>query len=236
MTVIDGTPIKGVIFDLDGTLYYLRRTRVRLTLRLWRSLGVVMHVGKAREAIRSRSFPDGASLRAAFGEELGRRAGLPAQEASRWYDEVFFGTFIDLLDRKARPRDRLLPFLGDLRSKGVKIAVVSDLGHVDVRLRTLGIPPEAFDVTLCAESFGELKPSPMAFLSVAEQWGIDPSEVIVVGDRVDRDAFAARAAAMQCIMLDNHAPLYGHRREHDETLYSWKEASRAITARTGISP
>lgn len=232
--MIGDAPIKGVIFDLDGTLYYLRKTRVRLTLILWRWIGVVRHVGSARSAVRNKSYRDRTALRTAFAKELGRRAKMSTEDAGRWYDEVFFRTFIDLLDKKAKPRPELLPFLGRLRSIGVKLAVVSDLGQVDERLKVLGIPPEAFDVTLCSEASGELKPSPTSFLNVAQQWGIDPRNIVVVGDRVDRDALAASAAAMQCVIVDNHAPTVGHRRVGAETLLSWTEVSRAIAVGTGL--
>lgn len=232
--MIESAPIKGVIFDLDGTLYYLRKTRVRLTISLWRWIGVIRHVGSARSAVRHKTYRDKSALQTAFAEELGRRAKMSAEEAGRWYEEVFFKTFVELLDRKAKPRPGLLPFLGELKSRGVKLAVVSDLGRVDERLKVLGISPEAFDVTLCSEACGELKPSPTSFLSVAQQWGIDPRNIVVVGDRVDRDAHAATAAAMQCIIIDNHAPTRGHRRVGSESLLSWNDASRAIVAGVGI--
>ncbi len=228
-------PFQGVIFDLDGTLYYLRKTRMRLTIALWRSIMVLRHMSSARAAIRRKAYPDEESLKEAFAVELGQRAQIPTAEAARWYDEVFFSAFIKLLADQATPRPGLLSLLSELRSDGLRLAVVSDIGCVEERLRVLGIPPELFDVVKCAEACGELKPSPRSLLMVAQKWHLDPKTIVVVGDRVDRDALAAKAAGMQSIMIDNHAPLFGTRTIRVRQLggvplLCWKKASATIAA------
>jgi len=46
-----------------------------------------------------------------------------------------------------------------------------------------------------------LKPSPRGFLRAAERWQIDPSEILVVGDRAEVDAQGAVAAGMPCVII-----------------------------------
>lgn len=226
--------LRGVIFDLDGTLYHLRQTRAQMTLRLLPQVGVLRYLDGARRAVRAKTFDGPEALSQAFAEELGRRAGISAERADRFYREHFLPTFIELLDRRAVPRPGLFPMLGRLREAGVKLGVVSDIGLVSERLQAIGIPPQAFDDLLSAEETGELKPSPRALLTLAERWQLDPDQVIVVGDRVDRDAPAASAAGMPSIVIDNHALPLGRRRKGGITLVSWKDATRTIADRTGL--
>jgi HAD superfamily hydrolase (TIGR01509 family) len=228
-------PIEGVVFDLDGTLYHLPMARVRLSVRLWRSIGLLKQYEPARRSLRGRSFPDAARLGEAFARELGRLASVAPEQAARWFDEVFFEAFIDLLRSSARPRPGLLPLLSRLRSRGVKLAVLTDVGRVEDRLRALGIPAAAFDVLMCSEACGELKPSPRALLLVAERMGLDPSRVLVVGDRADLDGRAAQAAATDCLIIDDRPRLL-RRAGDDARRLAWPAVIETIVARTRISP
>jgi HAD superfamily hydrolase (TIGR01549 family) len=235
VSVASSERIEGIIFDLDGTLYHLTMSRILLSFRLWRSIPLLRQYGAARAALRGRTFPDAPSLADAFARELGRRANIAPDEAARWFDQVFFEEFIALLRRRARPRVGLLDLLGKLRAVGVKLAVVSDLSRVDDRLRALGLPPEKFDVLMCSEGCGELKPSPRAFLTAAQQLGLDPSTMLVVGDRVDLDGHAAQAAKMDYLIIDNRPRLVRRLAARDRHV-AWPEVVEAIAARTGLRP
>jgi len=58
---------------------------------------------------------------------------------------------------------------------------------------------------LCAADpeVGRFKPDPRGFLAAAARWQLDPSEVLVVGDRPDADAAGAAAAGMPCVIVGN---------------------------------
>lgn len=226
--------IKGIIFDLDGTLYHLPLSRVLLSFRLWRSIQVLRQYNLARAALRGRTFPDAESLADAFARELGRLANVAPAQAARWFGQVFLEEFIALLRERARPRRGLLELLGELRAAGVKLAVVSDLGRVEDRLRALGIPLETFDVLMCSEGCGELKPSPRALLTAAQQIGLDPSTVLVIGDRADLDGRAARAAKMDYLIIDNRPRLFRSAAAGDWHR-DWPAVVETIVARTGLS-
>jgi HAD superfamily hydrolase (TIGR01509 family) len=226
--------ITGVIFDLDGTLYRLRKTKVRLTLLLWRTIPVLRHLGGARRAIRDSLYENKESLDDAFFEALGQMSHISAERAATWYHDEFMRAFVGLLERNAYARPGLLQLLERLRRAGVKLAVVSDIGRVEDRLRAIGVPPEIFDALLAAEDVGALKPSPRSLLTVAERWGLDPSEILVVGDRLDRDAEAAKAAGMSTLIVDGRAPSAGRRHETGATLMPWKDMTRAIASRAGL--
>jgi putative hydrolase of the HAD superfamily len=48
------------------------------------------------------------------------------------------------------------------------------------------------------------KPAPAAFRSACERVGREPRDVIYVGDNLETDALAARAAGLQGVWLDRH--------------------------------
>ena len=85
--------------------------------------------------------------------------------------------------------------------RGIKVGVFSDYPP-ELKLDALGIGGR-FSVVLCSTDpeVGMFKPHPRGFLVAAARWQIDPSEVLVVGDRPDTDAAGAVAAGMPCVIV-----------------------------------
>ena len=188
--------IQGIIFDLDGTLYQMKFMKIKMSLRLIGSLGFLRHLNASRTAVRQKEFNGRAELLSAFYGELATRAGRTVQQSKSWYENDFYQAFIRVLNRTARPRSGLLEMLGKLRADGMKLAVVSDFGRIPERLAALGINPELFDMLKSSEDCGALKPAPESFLCVARDWNLAPEQILVVGDRADRDGLGARHAGM----------------------------------------
>lgn len=187
---------RGVAFDLDGTLYRLSWMRSRMAWRLRRELRLLRRFSAARRALRGREFGDAAALRRAFGLELGDRARVEPSLAEAWYRERFLPQFVRLLADQARARPGLQPLLERLRSRGVRLGVVSDHPLIDERLAAIGLEAELFDDRVACEDHGVLKPSALPFSALARKWGVEPRTVIVIGDRLDLDAASAAAAGM----------------------------------------
>jgi HAD superfamily hydrolase (TIGR01549 family) len=217
---VTGRRIQGVIFDLDGTLYSLSAQRLRMALKLWNEINILRHVSEVRSQLRGRPFDTKIALKAAFFEELGRRARVSTERAESWYENRFFKSFVELLAGPARLRPGLFDLLSRLKGRDVKLAVVSDYDHMDERLGALGSPLDAFDDVLSAEDFGALKPSPRPLEALAEKWGIEPGALLVVGDRSDLDEKSAGAAGMGFLGIG-------------EAFLSWQEAVKLLDARTG---
>jgi HAD superfamily hydrolase (TIGR01549 family) len=192
-----------VLFDLDGTLYespwYLK---LKVTALLLGDLAVLRHVNPAREWVRGRRFEDGDALVEAFHGELGRRAGLAPGQARAWYEQRFIASFLRVLEQDARARPGLASLLRELRERGLRIAVLSDYGRVAERIEALRLPVTLFDDLASAEDAGALKPSPLPFIMSARNLGLEPDEVLVVGDRKDMDGQGARAAGMAFLHVD----------------------------------
>jgi HAD superfamily hydrolase (TIGR01549 family) len=218
--------IQGVIFDLDGTLYSLKMRHARMALALWSSLHILRHLKGVRGWIRMQTFQDRDSLHCAFCEELGRRAGIPAGKADEWYRTKFMFEFIRMLGRDAVARPGLVSLCTKLREYGVKLAVVSDYGFVDERIIALRIPLEIFDGLYASEDYGVLKPSPKPLLALAREWGIEAGNMVMIGDRMDRDGVCAKAAGMEFIGISDS--LLAAR----NGLVSWPEAQRRLFGRS----
>ncbi len=223
---------RGIIFDLDGTLYVLRWMKLRMALLLPGSVGVLRKLTGARAVLRAGSYADRESLLAALFQELGRRAGIGAERAEAWYHERFMEAFVKLLGKSGRARAELDGVLTRLRAANIKLAVVSDFGRVEDRLRALRIEPDLFDNLVAVEDYGVLKPSPRPMLALAAKWGIDPRDIVIVGDRSDLDGDCARAAKMEFWGITDRLS------RARSGFVNWKSASAMLEARakeSGVS-
>jgi len=197
--------VRGVVFDLDGTLYgmpwYMKPLLFASLVPHGMRLPAYMRV-RAEHA--GRDHGTGSALMTAMCADLGRRIGRPPQEMQAWVDGPFYGRFTGLLNFLRHTRPGLSGTLQDLRRRGVRLAVLSDFGRVTERLTALALDPSLFDCLQSSEEAGALKPAVRPFQTIIARWGLPPAEVLVVGDRDDTDGAGARAAGMQFMRLSRH--------------------------------
>ncbi|MBN1306510.1 MAG: HAD family hydrolase [Chitinispirillaceae bacterium] len=220
----DDVAVKGIIFDLDGTLYRMRwffrpllfAVLVRNPFRLPRFLAV-------RSRFAGTDLGSQAVLLAALCKALSEREHASPAALHDWIRNGFYPAFIATMPLQRSGRSRLNETLQHLRIRGIKLAVLSDYDAVKERLCRLRIPTEYFDIITSCEASGALKPSVRPFLEIATAWNIAPSSMLVIGDRDDSDGIAARRAGMQFLLL-------GNRRGQSDatTAYRWKEARNVL--------
>jgi HAD superfamily hydrolase (TIGR01549 family) len=102
------------------------------------------------------------------------------------------GKWIRVFRRRA-----LCEEIAAFRAAGGRTALVSDYPATE-KLIALG-QSELFDVVVASGEPGgprRLKPAPDGLIAAAERLGVDPSRCLVLGDRLDVDQAAARAANM----------------------------------------
>ena len=218
------TPIRAVVFDLDGTLYTIRRLRLWLTLKLLRDISMLRRLPSARANLRSKSFDSKDALYKALTEEIARKAKRTPEEVATWYHERFMRQFVRILAKRGNIRPGLVPLLESLRSKGAKLAVVSDYGSVPERLEALKIPLDAFNDAFGADEYGVFKPSPKPLVELARKWEITTPELLMVGDREDLDADCARAAGAEFLGIADGPT-------DNESFVTWPEAVNLLEAR-----
>lgn len=207
---LEPSAIRAVLFDLDGTLYAQLPLRIAMSCELAiASAGAVFSHGmrvprvlatfrKTRE--RLRDDPDGGPpivtrQYAAAAESLHRSTA----EVEQIVDEWMYRRPLKWL-RYCRRRG-LVGLLDWLEQRGLRRGVLSDYPAHD-KLIALGLSGR-FDLVLSSldPDVNAFKPNPRGFLAAATKWGLDPSEVMYVGDRMDVDAPGARAAGMPCAVL-----------------------------------
>ena len=162
--------ICGVIFDLDGTLFDGEYDWPAIK----RSLGV------------SRSG----------GTILDHLASLPDAERER--KERLLREFEERATRQGTLKPGAAELLDSLRSRGVKLALVTNNNGAcaETILRRYRL---RFDLVQTRES-GLFKPSGEALLRAARGIGLDPDEIVAVGDN-ELDNRAAHEAGMAIVVI-----------------------------------
>lgn len=191
-----------VVFDVDGTLY----AQTPLRIAMLRQLLI--------DALASRSLDTLKTLRVfrQVREHLGNEPGvdfltqqyqLTAERCRKSVEQVRDLTS-EWLEKRPLPylaacRYPLLPAIfSGLRASGKKVAAFSDYPAVD-KLSALGLQASP---VVCATDLqvGRLKPDPFGLLLILDQCGVVPGRALMIGDRFDRDAAAAKQAGVRALI------------------------------------
>lgn len=175
--------LRGVIFDLDGTL----GNTLPLCITAFRA---------AIEPLAGRTLTD-AEIIATFGpsEEGTIRALIPAHFDQGVMD--YLRHYEALHDRCPEPFPLVLPLLEDLKAKGVRLGLVTGKGlkSAMISLRRFGMTA-LFEPIEAGDPDGPRKTE--AIKQILALWGLPPSSVMYVGDSPS-DVTASRAAGIGVI-------------------------------------
>lgn len=103
--------------------------------------------------------------------------------------------------------DDAAPLLSALRQRGVRTAVLSNVG-VDIRPVMERHGPSADAVVLSCE-VGAVKPQPEIFAAALAALGVEPQEALMVGDSWEDDAGAAALGIRTLILPRTRGRLHG---------------------------
>ncbi len=207
---IDWRHIDLVVFDVDGTLYDQRRLRLAMLAQLLRhslqtrslhTLRVLRTFRQVREALG-----DVAALLPADMEpedfmqaQYARTAqlhGLTPQAVQQLAE--------DWLEQRPLPSlaacryPHLDALFTALHKGGKQVAVFSDYPAA-AKLHALNLT--AWPISCATDpAIGRLKPDPRGLQAVLRQSGVPASRALMVGDRFDRDAEAARRAGVRALI------------------------------------
>lgn len=221
---------KVYVFDVDGTLYDQRKLRIIMALRLAIYYGV--HFYKLRELLWLRDFrrlkehwdesddylvatDEVVDITLEDGEvNAGLIDNLDAKVCAKLASEK--GTDSDRIEsivRKwiydnpltaiAKTKDEaLIDVMKELRSNGRKVVILSDYPAVD-KIKSLQTEVDGI-YTTTDKGIGELKPSPKGLHRICSDFNVTNEDIIMIGDRLEKDGMCARNAGAHYIILDRN--------------------------------
>ncbi|MGW5189554.1 HAD family hydrolase [Kribbella sp. NPDC004138] len=206
--------MKAVVFDLDNTLFDHTGCAVA-GLRSWvTELGITPTDELIAEwfVIEEDQFSRFLAGELTHqGQRRGRlRAflpvlGLPVPGADAELDEVFTGYLTQYTNNWiAYPDAR--PALEVARSNGWRVGVLTNgsTRQQNAKVAAIGLA-DLIDVVCTSEALGVSKPDPLAYQRVCEALGVEPGETLMIGDNLELDVIAARAAGLSAHHLDRAA-------------------------------
>lgn len=204
----------GIFFDKDGTLVDLQyqfsqlmEGRLRFILPHLKGNGRFIQ-GEIAEAVgydpgTGKVHPNGALGHSTRAQTMGIVAGVletqgygrdEAQEIARGaFDEADQALPLDAL---IKPTDGALTLLASLKEQGIPLACLTNdmRGRTEKALDLLEMR-DYFDLILGADDSEAPKPDPYIFFKACETLGLEPREVVMVGDSSDDMEMAKRAGA-----------------------------------------
>lgn len=210
--------IKGIIFDLDGTLYRMKWfMKPLITLILFPNISLIPRYMAVRKYFSGKDMESEEKLLYAMAEHLANKfKSKNVDSILSWIKYDFYSAFEKIIPLMRGHRPELIKTLKNLKENGYKTAVLSDFSHVKQRLISLNILPNLFDTLASSESEGALKPCTRPLFLIADSLHIKPSDIVVIGDRPDTDGIAAKNCGMHFIQISEKA-------EKKRTSYSWSE-------------
>ena len=188
--------IAAVAFDLDGTLVETLPDLNESALRM------LKHIG--RPAVSE------ATVRACVGDGVdrlvkrlltGKPDGEPDAEAFEKAVESFRSHYASVLTRASHPFAGVVSTLEILRERGFKLACVTNkpARFTEPLLERLGLTAY-LDVVISGDSLARKKPDPLPLVHTARAFGIEPAQLLTVGDSpVDTQAARAAGCPVFCV-------------------------------------
>jgi putative hydrolase of the HAD superfamily len=207
---IDWTNIRLVAFDVDGTLYDHKPMRFRMLRELaaeaarsrsLTALRVVQVYRRLRETLGDAEVGDFEAVVVARTAERTRVAAETVRTIVTEWIEVR-----PLAHIRACRYPHVAELFAALARQGKTIGIVSDYPAVE-KVRAMGLRADHI-VAAGDASVGMLKPHPRGLQVLMKAAGVDPSQAVLVGDRIDRDGEAARRAGV-APLIRSKRPLPG---------------------------
>jgi phosphoglycolate phosphatase len=219
--------IRGVIVDLDGTMVHtapdfqvaINRMRAELDLAPLSVETVISFVGKGSEHLMRRVLT--VDVDADPSDSLYEQA----LDSYKRHYEAINGLHSSVYDGVSEG-------LVAMKSQGLRLACVTNkpIAFARVLLNKTGLSSH-FEVIYGGDSLSAKKPDPLPMLTVCRDFGLEPAQVVAIGDS-SNDAEAARAAGCRSLTVPygyNHGKPV-HSIDTDGIVATLFEAARLLAA------
>lgn len=186
--------IKAVGFDLDGTMYHSPSD-----LQGWFKQEVIKRVAKHLKKEQGEVEQEFAKRYSKYKSNT-----LTLNSFGMDGEEVFQALFDEVDLSKYLKEDKRLVSLVEKLAKKYSLFILSNGAERQIikKLTMLGLDLSIFDpIIACYDHEGWVKPSPKAFLHVIGALGLEPEQIVYVGDRELTDVGGASGVGMRTIMV-----------------------------------
>ncbi len=204
--IIDRHQIKAVIFDVDGTLYSLKKLYDQMHWELFKyylrqphkilDIWILHNFIQARERNSAVLALD---LEKAQYEWAVQSSRMPLARVQQVVQQWIFDTPLNYLYDCRHPE--IIELFVSLADRDMPTAIFSDYPS-QAKLACLGLFPQCV-VSSTDKHINRLKPNPKGLQTVVEKLGMDVRDCLFIGDRDDRDGECARRLGMHYLILDS---------------------------------
>lgn len=190
---------KAVIFDLDGTLLNTIDDLADSANYVLEQLSFPQHETEKYKYFVGNGIP-----------KLIERCLPPDKQEAKQQALEMFLTYYDAHSRdKTAPYDGIKQLLGALKGKGLELGVITNKAHAIAQEVVDYYLPGEFDYVRGLDETISAKPCPDGALDVAKRLGVQPSQVLYVGDSGVDMQTAVNAGFTPCGVL------WGFRKEDE---------------------
>ena len=208
--------LQAILFDLDGTLLpmdndyfvqvyfgHLARTAVR-----WGYTDSQKLIGAVWDGVREMTVNDGRMTNCEafwnrFCQKMGSDPAVDIPRFSSFYDHEF-----RLAKSATHPTLLAVQAVRLARAKAKHVILATNpifpRNADEVRLSWIGLKTSDFDLVTDYENCVHSKPNPEYYLDIIEQFSLDPSKCLMIGNNVQEDMEAAEEAGMSCFLLKDY--------------------------------
>jgi HAD superfamily hydrolase (TIGR01509 family) len=191
------SPIRAVVFDLDGLMFDTEALFFRVASEMLRDRGKVFTADIMRAMIGRQPADSGRAFRTMAGLDEEPEA-LMAEAKER---------FEALIDTAVQPMPGLLTLLAHLERLGLPRAVGTSSGRAYAERILRGHELlDRFAFVLCREDVVLHKPDPEIYRTASQRFGLDPGEVMVLEDTPTGLAAARGAGTFAVGVPHDHSP------------------------------
>lgn len=208
---MDFSNYKAVLFDFDSTLYTPNHFGFKLVMANFFHMFTSHRDRDVRMALKGKDYNNSQAFYIEYFKLLG-------ENNRDWYFETYLPSMARVLKKSITARPKAQELIDRLQSQGLKVGVYSDYPMVKERCEAIGLTFNTKHLW-CSEAFGALKPAPRPFVTIAEELGLSPKEVLFIGDRVDTDYKGATAAGMDCVLVKTKK----NAEEKEAKVLDWKD-------------
>ena len=183
---------QAVLFDMDGVLVDTERQICLAAIQMFKELGVEVQPEDFLPFV-------GAGENRYLGG-VAEKYGITLDiDAAKFRTYTIYG---ETVRGRLEPLAGVREFIARCRAAGIKTAIATsaDFMKMDINLREIELPAEAFDATVNGLEVVHKKPSPEIYLKAAQKVGVEPKYCLVVEDAIN-GVQAAKAAGMYCLAL-----------------------------------